>query len=268
MDTLSRCRSVSELREALRSLPKDLDDTYARVLKAIDDDGNYAQVFKILRLLVGSNEPITIAEAAETIPIELDMTPQVDLERRLVDSDDVLSMCSALVVLETQRVDTDGKRVLRLAHFSIREYLLSTRIHESTMSHWQMDTISCHLFIARLLITYILFLGIDIDACADDSPLGTQFYQDYPLAKVAMCRCSIHLSIAENSNTDLTCGDIGSQLFTFCSAATRSPLSQLFLIWHCDLCFGLTAENCEWDQRDDVGIRGNSLVFTAHHNLP
>ena len=160
-----------------------------------------------MRLLVGSNEPITIAEAAETIPIELDMTPQVDLERRLVDSDDVLSMCSALIVLETQKEDTDGKRVLRLAHFSIREYLLSTRIHESTMSHWQMDTISCHLFIARLLITYILFLEIDIDACADDRPLGTQFYQDYPLAKVAMCRCSIHLSMVGNSNTDLTCGD-------------------------------------------------------------
>ncbi len=128
-------------------MPKDLDDTYARILKAIDDEGHYAQVFKILQLLIGSNVPIAVNEAAETITIELDNTPQVDLDRRLIYSDDVLSMCSALVILGKQENGMDGKkRVLRLAHFSIREYLLSTRIRESTMSHWQMDSILCHLF--------------------------------------------------------------------------------------------------------------------------
>lgn len=268
MDTLSRCRSVSELRQALRSLPKDLDDTYARILKAIDDDGNYSPVSKILRLLVGSNKPITIDEAAETIPIELDMTPQIDLERRLVDSDDVLSMCSALVVSETQEDDTGSKRVLRLAHFSIREYLLSTRIQESTVSHWQMDTISCHIFIARLFIAYILFLEIDIDACADYRWRDSESYQSYPLAVVATSRWPIHLSIAENSDTDLTCGEIGSQLFTFRSAATRSLLPQLFPIWHCSLCLRLLGMESELYQWDEVGIRQHSLLFTAHFNLP
>ena len=246
-------------------MPKDLDDTYARILKAIDDDGTHAQVFKILRLLVGSNERITIDQAAETIPIELDMTPQVDLERRLVDTDDVLSMCSALIVSETQEDDKGGTRVLRLAHFSIREYLLSTRIQESTVSHWQMDTISCHIFIARLLIAYILFLEIDIDACADYRQPDSE---SYPLAFVAISRWLIHLSIVENSDTDLTCGEIGSQLFTFHSAATRSPLPQLFPIWHCSLCSRLLGVEGEFYQWDEVGIRQHSLVFTAHHNLP
>ena len=221
-----------------------------------------------MRLLVGSNEPITIAEAAETIPIELDMTPQVDLERRLIDSDDVLSMCSALIVLETQKDDTDDKRVLRLAHFSIREYLLSTRIQESTVNHWQMDTISCHIFIARLFIAYILFLEIETDACADYIWPNSASDQGYSLAAVAASRWLIHLSIAENSDADLTCGEIGSQLFTFRGDATRPPLPQLFPIWHCDLCYKLLAEKSEWYQWDEVGIRQYSLFFTVHHNLP
>ncbi|KAL8749605.1 MAG: hypothetical protein Q9199_007582 [Rusavskia elegans] len=254
---------------ALLSLPKDLDDTYARILKAIDVEGNYAQVFKMLQLLVGSNEPVTIDEAAETIPIELDETPQVDLERRLVDSDDVLSMCSALVILETQEDDTDGRRtVLRLAHFSIREFLLSTRIQESTVSHWRMDDISCHLFIARLFIAYILFLEVDVDESADPEWLDTQFYVDYPLAAVATSRWPKHLSIAENNEMNIACREIGSQLFTIHSAATRSPLPQLFQTRHCYSCSKLLTEESTWHHWDDVGIRHASLVFTAHHNLP
>lgn len=228
----------------------------------------------MLQLLVGSNEPVTIDEAAETIPIELDETPQVDLERRLVDSDDLLSMCSALVILETQEDDTDGRRtVLRLAHFSIREFLLSTRIRESSVSHWQMDHISCHLFIARLFIAYILFLlEVDVEESADHSWLDTQFYVDYPLAAVATSRWPKHLSVAENNDTDLACGEIGSQLFTFHSTATRSPLPQLFRTGHCIDCSGTThrlfKNASNWYQWDDVGIRHGSLVFAAHHNLP
>ncbi|KAL8650860.1 MAG: hypothetical protein Q9226_004967 [Calogaya cf. arnoldii] len=269
LNTLARCRSISELRKALLSLPKDLDDTYARILKTIDDEEDYAHVFKILQLLVGSNEPVTIDEAAETIPIELDSTPQVHLVRRLVDCEDVLSMCSALVILETQedKEDFRGKRtVLRLAHFSIREFLLSTRIQESAVSHWQMDDISSHLFIARLFIAYVLFLEVDIDECAGygNELSYKQFYLDYPLAEVAISRWSEHLSIPENNDAVLASGGIGSQLFTLRNADMRSWLPQLFLSWHCGPCSGLLQDEI-WD---DVGIKQDSLFFTAHHNLP
>lgn len=278
LNTLASCRSISELRKALLSLPKDLDDTYARILEAIDKDGYHVQAFKILQLLVCSNEPVTVAEAAEMIPIELDSTPQVDLERRLVDPDDVMTMCSALVILETQEDDTNGQRtILRLAHFSIREFLLSTRIQRSTVSHWHMDYISNHLFIARLLIAYLLFLEVDVDECkvaiyqsevnfeqsARYTCPSTQLYSDYPLAAMAASRWPKHLSIAENNATDLASGEIGSQLFTSHSAAKISwPLFQTL---HCEDCSRILRDGTPWD---DLGIRHDSLVFAAHHNLP
>ncbi|KAL9035454.1 MAG: hypothetical protein Q9180_004853 [Flavoplaca navasiana] len=260
------CRSVFELRGALQSLPKDLDDTYARILKAIDDEGHYAQVFKILQLLIGSNEPVPVDEAAETITIELDNTPQVDLDRRLIDSDDVLSMCSALVILEKREKDKYGKnRVLRLAHFSIQEYLLSTRIRESTVSHWQMDNILCHLSIARLFIAYILFLEVDSGATPNWPSKHRQLNLEYPLAVTAISRWPEHLSIAENNDVNHVCRDLGSQLFTTHSAAKRSWI-MLSIHTHGNFCFNLFTDIDQWV--GDFGIRRDSLAFTAHHNLP
>ncbi|KAL8884826.1 MAG: hypothetical protein Q9215_007210 [Flavoplaca cf. flavocitrina] len=266
LDALTKCRSVVELRRALLSLPKDLDDTYARILRRIDDEGHYLQVWKILQLLVGSNGPVTIDEVAETITIELDSMPQVDLDRRLNDPDDVLSMCSALVILEEQGNDTDAKeRILKLAHFSIREYLLSTRIQESTVSHWQMDNISCHLFIARLFIAYILFLEVDSDTIPNWPSTHTQLDLEYPLAVIAISKWPDHLSIAENSDVNHVCGDLGSQLFTTHSAAKRSWIT-LSIHAHCGACSKLFADIDHWV--GDFGIRQDSLAFSAHHNLP
>lgn len=263
LDVLTKCRSIVELRRALISLPKDLDDTYARILKRIDDEGHYSQVWKILQLLVGSNDPVAIDEAAETITIELDNTPQVDLDRRLIDSDDVLSMCSALAILEEQENDIDSKkRVLRLAHFSIREYLLSTRIRESTVSHWQMDNISCHLSIARLFIAYILFFEVDGDAIPNRL---SQLNLEYPLAVTAISRWPEHLSIAENNDVNHVCGDLGSQLFTTHSAAKCSWIT-LSIHADCSDCFKLFTDIDQWV--GDSGIKRDSLAFTAHHNLP
>ncbi|KAL8918370.1 MAG: hypothetical protein Q9208_007389 [Pyrenodesmia sp. 3 TL-2023] len=268
LNTLASCRTISELRRTLLSLPKDLDDTYARILKAIDDDGNHAQVFKILQLLVCSNEPVTVAEAAEIIPIELDSTPQVDLKRRLVDPDDVMAMCSALVIHETQEDDGNGRgSVLRLAHFSVREFLLSTRIQGSTMKHWHTDNISSHLSIAKLFIAYLLFLGVDVDERADHYTLPyCKFRSDYPLAATAASKWAKHLSMAENNDTDLACGEIAFQLFTSHGAAKISQ-SLFDLIYegqtvYCD-CSRLSA-----DGRPCVEMRHGPLAFAAHHNLP
>ncbi|KAL8670775.1 MAG: hypothetical protein Q9168_004697 [Polycauliona sp. 1 TL-2023] len=264
--------SISELHKALQALPKDLDDTYARILNTIDDEGNYAQVSKILQLLVGSNEPVTLDVAAEIITIELDQTPQIDLERRLVDPADVLSICSTLVILDTQeRPRHTGMPVLRLAHFSVSEYLLSTRVQGSTLSHWHMDDVSSHVFIARLFIAYILFLESNLERYTGDGGLSRQvFYLDYPLADAAISTWHKHLSIAENNDADPVSGATGSQLFINHSGGPRSRQLKLPQVGYCRCCVSELSwwkptARCKWDS---FGIKDGSLIFAAHHNLP
>ena len=116
----------------MRSLPKTLDDTYARILCNIDEE--YSEdAFRILQWLVYSARPLLIEEVAEVIAVKIDNDPQFDPENRLPEPRDILTICSSLVTTaistaESLDGDTYEAEELRLAHFSVKEYLISDRI--------------------------------------------------------------------------------------------------------------------------------------------
>ena len=58
------CWKLDALQNAIKSLPKTLDDTYARILRIIDEE--YSQnAFKILQWPVYSARPLQIEEVAD-----------------------------------------------------------------------------------------------------------------------------------------------------------------------------------------------------------
>ena len=122
---------MKDLRKTLKSLPKTLDDTYARILVSINEA--YSQdAFRILQWLVYSARPLLLEEVAEIVAINTEEA-QFNPEDRLSDPRDLLTICSSLVT--TVSVTTEGNygasneaTELRLAHFSVKEYLISDRI--------------------------------------------------------------------------------------------------------------------------------------------
>ena len=70
LDELWTCLNLPMLRKALGSLPKTLDNTYARILERIDED--YRQyAMTILQWLVYSARPLQIEELAEVVAVDL-----------------------------------------------------------------------------------------------------------------------------------------------------------------------------------------------------
>ena len=114
IDTLNRCATKAEVREAVDNLPIGLDETYQRILVAIDvgsPEGKLA--LRALVWLVGALRPLRMAEILEGLT--------VDLRRRIMDPDigpmhkgALLDACGSLV---TYNEDTD---VLILSHFSVK----------------------------------------------------------------------------------------------------------------------------------------------------
>ena len=96
LDALGRCLDLFDLRKALRTLPKDLDETYARILQSIDEDGYGEQVSKILQWLAYSERPLSLGEMAEVLAVDVHGC-QFGVERRLADPRDVVAICSSLV---------------------------------------------------------------------------------------------------------------------------------------------------------------------------
>ena len=75
LDALGKCRSPYELRKALQSLPKTLDDTYARILLNIDRE-DYQNALRILQWLAYSARPLQIEEITEVITVDIEGNPR------------------------------------------------------------------------------------------------------------------------------------------------------------------------------------------------
>src|SRR5689334_8417854 len=98
LDALGKCLTVPMLRKALQSLPSTLDETYARILRNIDDAWS-PSVARILEWLVFSATPLHLAEVAELVAIDINEDPPFDPSRRLPEPKDILTMCSSLITI-------------------------------------------------------------------------------------------------------------------------------------------------------------------------
>src|SRR5262249_22163383 len=103
--SIETCINLPQLRNALASLPKTLNETYARILSRISEE-NRAYAHTILQWLCFSNRPLELEEAAEIPTIDLtNPQPTVDIDGRLPDPRDILTICSSLVTITHSRPD-------------------------------------------------------------------------------------------------------------------------------------------------------------------
>jgi ankyrin repeat protein len=143
------------LQKALAGLPPDLDQTYERILGTIDGDYSpYA--LRILQWVAFSIRPLFIDEVAEVVAIDPKRDPAFDCDEVLEDPLEVLNICSSLV---TMVVDQGSPRqVVELAHYSVKEYLVSDRICTGKAAMYSMREDTSHDSIAASCLGYLLQL--------------------------------------------------------------------------------------------------------------
>ena len=156
---LRKCIKLDGLTKALKSLPPTLDETYERILLSIDDE-NRNDAFKVLQWLAFSARPVTLAEMVEALAVDFtNSRPQFDPDQRMPDPEDILVICSSLVTtsnpisaMEDQLKGDisngedyhrstliSGNREVKLAHFSVKEYLTGERIRQGSASHYSFN---------------------------------------------------------------------------------------------------------------------------------
>lgn len=69
------------LQESLRSVPKTLEETYARILASIDERRPYA--IKILQFLTYSERPLKIEESVDVVVVDPSRHPPFDPTLRM-----------------------------------------------------------------------------------------------------------------------------------------------------------------------------------------
>ncbi len=161
LDAIRGCMKPAQLRRTLKSLPKTLDDTYARILSNVGED--YVEdVRRILSCLIHAYYPVATEELAETVAVIFEGETYYDMDNQLLEPRNVLTICSGLVTTIKSRRMTfmGGPQIpieeVRFAHFSVKEYLVSDRIVSMETSKFYMEERLSHEILANMSIRYLI----------------------------------------------------------------------------------------------------------------
>lgn len=192
------------LRKALATLPRTLNDTYARILSNIDED--YQQyALHILQWLAFSARPMHLKEICEVVAIDVNENPQFDPQRRLRDPQDVVEICSSLITLthrSSGNTEIDQKSleyygsIIILAHFSVKGYLTSDIILQGQAVQYSLQEIDCHVSLAKDCLAYLLHID-------EVSALPSGVFIEYPLALYVAKNWTKHAPVAEKRDYTL-----------------------------------------------------------------
>ncbi|KAL9114847.1 MAG: hypothetical protein Q9227_001090 [Pyrenula ochraceoflavens] len=179
--SLQSCpRSEEHLDRALHSLPPSLDATYERMLCSIDPSVK-EDARRLLTLLCFTGRPTTVSELIDGMAIELGSEPHLNKRRRLQGVDDFFAMCAGLIDIEATFLgeSEDSDLELRIAHFSVQEYLESDRIREHGAAFFYLNCKFAHQQLTQICLVYLL------DGPLASSALTEAIVAEYPLTSYA-----------------------------------------------------------------------------------
>jgi hypothetical protein len=163
---------TSKHQPGLRSLPKDLDETYERILIKIPA-GNSQQALSVLKWISFATRPLFIEEIMDICAIQLDADPKFDTEERFTPRD-ILDLLPGMVTidppLKIAESPIHGTHIVTFSHFSVQEYVTGSRISSSLAKNYALEAVHSNHFIARASISYLSCCNI-FDLRSDDFPL-------------------------------------------------------------------------------------------------
>ena len=167
----------SAIGKALRELPTNLDGTYERILSNIPPS-DCDEVISVLNWLAFSQRPLTVEEATEAALSKCSQGIVDPDDRRFLD---VVNICRCLVSSHEEKLMVCGEpqvcQIVRFAHFSVKEYLLSDRIKCSAAAKFAVDPSIAHYQIAECCLLTLLKNGRD--------PLRASTWEQLPLIRYA-----------------------------------------------------------------------------------
>jgi hypothetical protein len=164
----------------LEELPETLDETYERILRDINK-ANRDHALRLLQCLTVAVRPLRVAELAEVLAVDFGTascggTSKLNTDWRWGDQQQaVLSTCSSLISV----VDENNSQVVQFSHFSVKEFLTSSRLASSSadVSRFHILLEPAHTILAKACLGVLLRLDEHMDGYdAEDS---------FPLARYA-----------------------------------------------------------------------------------
>lgn len=171
LDALCECPTDADRHAALHELPKDLPETYERILDRINQ--RHGRVQRLVRhslKLIAIEErkyKLTIAQLCQAVSIP-DGRGSTLHQRGIVKDEEIARSCSSFI-----RRSTDGK-FFEFSHFSVREYLQdSALLQRSDLAPYHISDREIYQSMAVQSLRFILLGNFDQHFSSD---LRQEFY--------------------------------------------------------------------------------------------
>ncbi|KAL8852053.1 MAG: hypothetical protein Q9221_003078 [Calogaya cf. arnoldii] len=166
--------SLHTLQPTANSLT--LNEIYAQILGNIDVAYRDLAI-KAFQWVIHSKESISLDAMVDILAIDYTVKPWFDSNRRLIEKEDVLQICSNLVEFYSSNRRKGGffddlrlfsrgpdwrpkeTRFVRLAHLSVREYLTSGQTLAASIADFAPQAQNAHANIARDCLSYLLHMN-------------------------------------------------------------------------------------------------------------
>ncbi|PTB73955.1 hypothetical protein M440DRAFT_1440869 [Trichoderma longibrachiatum ATCC 18648] len=143
--TLQRCDG--DIRRAIHNLPKDLQETFNRVLDRIISGRNEHIAKQVFRWVATAKEPLSLDQLSEVIFIEIGQ-PYLKPERRSNGLKHISSWCENLV-----QVDEELQTV-QFVHQSVQQFLLS-KSHGARHNQFSIEIEDVDHYVGEICVTYL-----------------------------------------------------------------------------------------------------------------
>ena len=168
----------ARIRLALAELPETLDETYERTLRGINKaNWEFAhRIFQFVSVLVASH-PLYVNELADMLAFDFKAgsISKFYEDWHLEDpADAVLSTCSTLLAIANDQ----GSPIVQFSHFSVKEFLMSTRLAKATdinSRRYHVSMTRAHTLVAQTCLGILLHLDKDVTSL-----------ENFPLAEYAV----------------------------------------------------------------------------------
>jgi Ankyrin repeats (3 copies)/Ankyrin repeats (many copies) len=147
----------------LAELPDTLDETYERTLRDISKaDAELAR--RLFQCVAVASRPLCIEELAEFLAFDFKegQIPEFREDWRLEDPvEAVLSTCSTLLSL----INVDDSTIIQFSHFSVKEFLTSSRFaekHDIISCRYHISMTAAHIVVAQACLGILLYLDENV----------------------------------------------------------------------------------------------------------
>lgn len=198
IDYICTAKSDKEIKIIVQNLPDGLGHTYQALLCDIATryPTRIEEVKKLFRCLVAAATPLTAPELAEILAMQ---TGERDLDHDAVVTDpyDALEPISALIRIESSE---DQRSVIRLCHFTLEQYLISTTIQNSPASLFYVSDSEAEAWMADICLQHLtmdtfnapLEYGLDLDLDQDYAFRTYAALNWFNHASASVCRLHLY----------------------------------------------------------------------------